>query len=185
MIPEGYSLKKFLCLLLCALMILSLSACGKKDATDTDAQQDGSFAPETTAVIGSGLAQAIASVEDSDTETASDDGAGEMEPVVQDEPIAQDVALDVPADTTADGSAVAEATPTPEATVPQPPPIRSPFPPPHPSPTPPSAAIRRSSAPGSASASAIPRAGRTSPASIRCALYSLWKTVRSIRRASA
>ena len=116
MIPEGYSLKKFLCLLLCALMILSLSACGKKDATDTDAQQEGSFAPETTAVIGSGLAQAIASVEDSDAETASDDGAGEMEPVVQDEPIAQDVALDVPADTAADVSAVAEATLTPEPT---------------------------------------------------------------------
>ncbi len=85
MIPEEISLKKIVCLLLiCALMVCALSACGKDEGTDTAPQQEGSFAPETTAVAGGGLAQAVASVEDSD-EDAPDD------------PLAQDAVIDVPA----------------------------------------------------------------------------------------
>ena len=51
-----------LALLLCAALICILGGCGKSGNEDAPAAQDGNFAPETTAVAGSGLAQAVASV---------------------------------------------------------------------------------------------------------------------------
>lgn len=105
MIPEENALKKIVCLLLtCALMVCALSACGKDEGADTAPQQEGGFAPETTAVAGGGLAQAVASVEDSDeTQILTDEDAPA-------DPLAQDAVIDVPA-----SDAPADATATPEA----------------------------------------------------------------------
>lgn len=115
MIPEGYSLKRFLCLLLCALLICALSACGKGDNTDAVGAQEANFAPETTAVTGSGLAQAIASVGDSgDSQPAADD-VQDAQPAAANEPIAQDVAIDTPAGGEAPDDA-AQASDAPEST---------------------------------------------------------------------
>ncbi|MDO5324636.1 MAG: PsbP-related protein [Clostridia bacterium] len=114
-------MKRFLCLLLCATVICTLCACGKSDKPDAAATQDANFAPETTAVAGSGLAQAIASVEDSgDSQTAPDE-AQDAQPAIQDElvaqnePVAQDVAIDTPvgADVSEDA---AQATDVPDPT---------------------------------------------------------------------
>lgn len=99
MIPEGSNLKRYLCLLLCALLICALSACGKSDSPDAAATQDANFAPETTAVAGSGLAQAIASVEDSGDAAPASNEAQDVQSAIQDEPVAQDVAVDTPAET--------------------------------------------------------------------------------------
>lgn len=99
MIPEGSNLKRYLCLLLCALLICALSACGKSDSPDAATTQDANFAPETTAVAGSGLAQAIASVEDSGDAAPASNEAQDVQSAIQDEPVAQDVAVDTPAET--------------------------------------------------------------------------------------
>ena len=105
MIPEGYNLKRFLCLLLCATLICTLCACGKSDQPDAVATQDANFAPETTAVAGSGLAQAIASVEDDGNKQPTSDEAQDAQPAIQDEPVAQDVAIDTPVGDAAPDSA--------------------------------------------------------------------------------
>ena len=47
MIPEGYNLKRFLCLLLCAMLICTLCACGKSDKPDAV-----SVTPSAAAVAG-------------------------------------------------------------------------------------------------------------------------------------
>ena len=99
MIPEGSNLKRYLCLLLCALLICALSACGKSDSPDAAATQDVNFAPETTAVAGSGLAQAIASVGDSGDAAPASNEAQDVQSAIQDEPVTQDVAVDTPAET--------------------------------------------------------------------------------------
>ena len=99
MIPEGSNLKRYLCLLLCALLICALSACGKSDSPDAAATQDVNFAPETTAVAGSGLAQAVASVGDSGDAAPASNEAQDAHSAIQDEPVAQDVAVDTPAET--------------------------------------------------------------------------------------
>ena len=99
MIPEGSNLKRYLCLLLCALLICALSACGKSDSPDAAATQDVNFAPETTAVAGSGLAQAVASVGDSGDAAPASNEAQDAQSAIQDEPVAQDVAVDTPAET--------------------------------------------------------------------------------------
>ena len=99
MIPEGSNLKRYLCLLLCALLICALSACGKSDSPDAATTQDANFAPETTAVAGSGLAQAIASAEDSGDAAPASNEAQDVQSAIQDEPVAQDVAVDTPAET--------------------------------------------------------------------------------------
>ena len=115
MIPEGYNLKRFLCLLLCAAVICTLCACGKSDKTDAAATQDANSAPETTAVAGSGLAQAIASVEDDGDKQTTPDEAQDAQPAIQDEPVAQDVAIDTPvSDAAPDGAE--QPTDTPEPT---------------------------------------------------------------------
>ena len=98
MIPEGCKLKKFLYLLLCALLVCILSSCGKSDDAETSGVQDANFAPETTAVAGSGLTQAIASAEDTGTPQATADAAQDVPPVAVDEPAAQDIAIDTPID---------------------------------------------------------------------------------------
>lgn len=114
MIPEGSNLKKCLCMLLCALLICALSACGKSDnPDDTAATQDANFVPETTAVAGSGLAQAIASVDDGDSVKPATDDALDVQSAIQTEPIAQDVAVDTPAIAPED---VPQQTDAPEAT---------------------------------------------------------------------
>lgn len=97
MIPEGYNLKKFLCLLLCAALICMLGGCGKSGNEAAPAAQDGNFAPETTAVVGSGLAQAIASVDDADEAQPAADAPQDMQDDATEEPIAQDVPIDLPA----------------------------------------------------------------------------------------
>ena len=99
MIPEGSNLKRYLCLLLCALLICALSACGKSDSPDAAATQDVNFAPETTAVAGSGLAQAVASVGDSGDAAPASNEAQDVQSAIQDEPVTQDVAVDTPAET--------------------------------------------------------------------------------------
>ena len=99
MIPEGSNLKRYLCLLLCALLICALSACGKSDSPDAATTQDANFAPETTAVAGSGLAQAVASVGDSGDAAPASNEAQDAQSAIQDEPVAQDVAVDTPAET--------------------------------------------------------------------------------------
>lgn len=109
MIPEGYNLKRYLCLLLCALLICALSACGKNDKPEAAATQDANFAPETTAVAGSGLAQAIASVGDSGETQSAPDEAQDAQPAIQNEPVAQDVAIDTPVD---DGASEGDVHPT-------------------------------------------------------------------------
>lgn len=97
MIPEGYNLKRFLCLLLCAALICMLGGCGKSGNEDAPAAQDGNFAPETTAVAGSGLAQAVASVGDS-AEAQPTGVDAQVEPdSASEEPLAQDVPIDLPA----------------------------------------------------------------------------------------
>lgn len=115
MIPEGYNLKRFLCLLLCAMLICTLCACGKSDKPDAAATQEANFAPETTAVAGSGLAQAIASVEDSGDSQPASDEAQDVQPAIQDEPVAQDVAIDMPVSNDAPDDAE-PPTDTPEPT---------------------------------------------------------------------
>lgn len=113
MIPEETTLKKRVCLLLiCALLVCALSACGKKEAADATSDQAGNFAPETTAVVGSSLAQAIASVDDGEPAPAPTE-AGENQPAAQDQPIAQDAALDLPQEG-ADATAETQPTPTSE-----------------------------------------------------------------------
>ena len=99
MIPEGSNLKRYLCLLLCALLVCALSACGKSDSPDAAATQDVNFAPETTAVAGSGLAQAVASVGDSGDAAPASNEAQDVQSAIQDEPVTQDVAVDTPAET--------------------------------------------------------------------------------------
>lgn len=117
--PEGYNLKRLLCLLLCVLLICALSACGKSDNADVSATQDVNFAPETTAVAGSGLAQAIASVEDSGDSRFAADVAQDAQSAATDEPVAQDVAVDTPVDTPEPTDEPSEAQPFATAT-PQP-----------------------------------------------------------------
>ena len=119
MIPEGYNLKRYLCLLLCALLICALSACGKSDSPDAATMQDANFAPETTAVAGSGLAQAVASVGDSGDAAPASSEAQDAQSAIQDEPVAQDVAVDTPAETPEPTSEPAGAQPFATAT-PQP-----------------------------------------------------------------
>ena len=90
-------MKRFLCLLLCAALICMLGGCGKSGNEDAPAAQDGNFAPETTAVAGSGLAQAVASVGDS-AEAQPTGVDAQVEPdSASEEPLAQDVPIDLPA----------------------------------------------------------------------------------------
>ena len=125
MIPEGSNLKRYLCLLLCALLICALSACGKSDNADVSATQDVNFAPETTAVAGSGLAQAIASVGDDGDKQAVPDKLQDAQSAPADEPVAQDVAVDTPIGTPeptaepvqSDAQPFATATPQPNTAI--------------------------------------------------------------------
>ena len=123
--PEGYNLKRFLCLLLCALLICALSACGKDNNAEPVATQDVNFAPETTAVAGSGLAQAIASVGDDGDKQAVPDKVQDAQSAPAYEPVAQDVAVDTPVGTPeptaepvqSDAQPFATATPQPNTAI--------------------------------------------------------------------
>ena len=121
MIPEGYNLKRFLCLLMCAALICILGGCGKSGSEDAPAAQDGNFAPETTAVAGSGLAQAVASVEDSAEAQPTAVDVQDVPGSAAEEPIAQDVTIDLPAadvptDEVPTGDSAAQASDTPGPT---------------------------------------------------------------------
>ena len=63
------TLKKKLCILLACLVILgTLTGCSKEAAAPVEQQNAGNFEPETTAVAGGGLTQAVEEIQDSQTE---------------------------------------------------------------------------------------------------------------------
>lgn len=76
-------MKKTLCILLaCLLMLGMLSGCSKEETPTTEIQpSEGSFEPETTAVAGGGLTQAVEEIQKTQDDV----------PVPADQPIAADV----------------------------------------------------------------------------------------------
>ena len=133
-------MKEFLSLLLiCALLILSLTACDRKSSSGTvdEAQQSASFAPEATAITSqtdgavngqSGSGNSLADIMDLDipdsTDSAStaDDSIPAAQDVPADAPVVVDATVEpVVTDSTAEPATVAEpfatATPQPNTTV--------------------------------------------------------------------
>lgn len=88
-------MKRFLCILLtCLVMLGMLSGCSKDSQTNDVQQKTGSFEPETTAVAGGGLTQAIEDIQDNQAvpaaqEPVAADAVTTPEAVVQ-QPVAVD-----------------------------------------------------------------------------------------------
>lgn len=84
-------------MLVCVLCMAMFAGCDRKPSTAPAANetaQSGSFAPETTAVASSGLVQAIDSVQDAESASATGNEAVDDQPVAQDAAATDEIAVD-------------------------------------------------------------------------------------------
>lgn len=91
-------MKRFISLMLvCVLCMAMFAGCDRKPSTAPAADetaQSGSFVPETTAVASSGLVQAIDSVQDAESASATGNEAVDDQPVAQDAAATDEIAVD-------------------------------------------------------------------------------------------